>query len=571
MFRALFLSVLFLSLFLFPSLVPQSKIENRKSKISGLQAPISNRSSPLPSLRTGWAYDAYPEASYDKMLEDFSRMRENGANAVWIGHNNPGEVDASKVEPGMSYAVYAALQDEKDPLYADARAMADAIKRALDAARAAELQVILPIGYQIQMGSTWNQAHPKELRRKANGDPLELYNSGFTASPYSAQYRRDIVRYYEWIQKEWVSPYSDVIVMLSLADEPMGGDYSDAARSEFLQRYENDMDALPRDEQWKRGKFQAGVIADYAAWSADQWQRINPNILTTMSFHGGETARRVWGLPEIEKLFSETPSNFVVTFDAYLHDDLPTKAATADEGAQLKLLLTTIGNYSRVYNKPIALWGGVNAWGLAQESDAPLELSDAVTNLLLLRDLPGRLGANLWGIFAWNYNVKEQGLENYVRRTTYDPRAVEVAVNRTLPLLHNRRVESAAPTIALITSPHALYSALAVSRAADIPPNWFDTTPYARAFADRNIVIASSPRALESVQDTPYLIVDARAQDLDDETIEFLRDTFEQGAILLTTDARLAPLLDAPYQPWDAGLSELPDNGGILYLFDPGE
>src|SRR5258708_2264217 len=82
--------------------------------------------SPFSSLRVGWAYEAYPEASFQKMRADFALMRANGANAVWIGQNNPGQVDANKVEPGLSYAVYAALQDQKDPLYADARAMADA-------------------------------------------------------------------------------------------------------------------------------------------------------------------------------------------------------------------------------------------------------------------------------------------------------------------------------------------------------------------------------------------------------------------------------------------------------------
>ena len=49
-----------------------------------------------------------------------------------------------------------------------------------------------------------------------------------------------------------------------------------------------------------------------------------------MSYHGGDTTRRVWGLPDIERLFSDTPDNFIVTYDAYLHDDLPTKPANAE-------------------------------------------------------------------------------------------------------------------------------------------------------------------------------------------------------------------------------------------------
>src|SRR5205823_7863491 len=117
---------------------------------------------------------------------------------------------------------------------------------------------------------------------------------------------------------------------------------------------------------------QAGVVVDYAAWSAAVWKQINPPILTTISFHGGDTARRVWGLPDIERLFSETPDNFVITFDAYLHDYPPQDPMPPDEVARLKLFLTTIGHYSAVYHKRLALWSGANAWGLAQESSMPL-------------------------------------------------------------------------------------------------------------------------------------------------------------------------------------------------------
>ncbi|MBI4672580.1 MAG: hypothetical protein HY741_13055 [Chloroflexi bacterium] len=524
--------------------------------------------SPLNSLRAGWAYEAYPDATFEKMRADFQRMRDAGANAVWIGHNNPGEVDAQKVEPGLSYAVYAALQNENDALYHDAQQMSGAVKRALDAARETKLQVILPIGYQIQMGDAWNQQHPDALRLTFDGSRLDFYNSGYTASPYSEQYRADIMRYYEWIQREWVAPYRDVIVMLSLADEPMGGDYSDAAKLEFAERYGKAMDELAPEEAWKLGEFQAGVIADYAAWSAHAWQQINPNILTTMSFHGGDTARRVWGLPEVEKLFTQTPDNFIVSFDAYLHDDLATKPATADEAAQLKLFLTTLGHYSKVYQKPIALWSGANAWGLAQESSAPRSIPDAVTNLLLLYDLPARVGGTMWGVFAWNYNVKQQGLENYARPTTYDPRALEIAVNRALPLLRARPTETApaAPDIAIVVSARVMYNALAASHTSDVPPDWFDAAPYARAFADRAAVIVSSAKTLAAANDARFLIVTAPGSDLDAATLNFLREQFTAGKIILG-DETLARALDARSQTWRAGLTQLPTAGGVVYLF----
>lgn len=534
---------------------------------SSTPTPVSSRQSPISNLRVGWAYEAYPEASFEKMRDDFALMRANGANAVWLGHNNPGQVNAQKVEPGMSYAVYAALQNENDALYDDARAMADALKRALDAARATKMQVTLPIGYQIQMGDAWNEKYPGDLRLTFDGQRLNFFHSGYTASPYSPQYRADITRYYEWIQREFVEPYQDVIVMLSLADEPMGGDYSIHAKNEFARRYGKTMDALSQNEMWKIGEFQSSVIADYATWSANEWRRINPQLRTTMSFHGGETARRVWGLPDIEKLFSQTPENFIVTFDAYLHDDLATKPATNDEAAQLKLFLNTIGNYSRIYKKPIALWGGVNAWGLAQESDAPLEISDAVTNLLLLYDLPTRAGGEVWGIFAWNYNVKQQGLENYTRPTTYDVSAMQIAVERAFPLLRTRQTEPVAPNIAIIVSPRAMYNALAETHASDRPPAWFDTTPFAHALADRNAILVSSNKTLHGAQDVSYFIVAAQVADLDDAMLNFLRGQFDEGKIILTSDALLAQRLDVPSEKWNEGLKQFPNNGETLYIF----
>ncbi len=540
---------------------------------SALNAQLSviTNQSPVSSPRVGWAYDAYPEASYEKMRGDFARMRANGATTVWIGHNNPGEVDVTKVEPGMSYAVYAALQDRKDPLYAQARAMADATFRALDAARETGLQVVLPIGYQIQMGKTWNESHPDALRVTFDGHPLVIYNSGPTASAYSPQYRRDISRYYEWVQSEIVSPYTDVITMLSLADEPMGGDYSAPAQREFEARYGVAMQDLSAAERWKIGEFQSGVIADYAAWSADAWHRINPDILTTMSFHGGETARRVWGLPDIERLFADTPDNFIISFDAYLHDDLATKPATAAEAAQLKLFLQTIGNYSRVYDKPIALWGGVNAWGLAQESSSPLDLPDAVTNLHLLHDLPARLGGQVWGIFAWNYNVKQQGLENYARPTTYDPVAMEIAVHRTLPSLAGKTLPRVdAPEIAIVVSPQEMYNELAKAHASGLPPMWFDTTPYATAFGDKRAVLVTSSRLLESLQTADSIFIASPDSTLDPATKAALKTEFDKGKIVLAVGASLAREWRVDTERWTQGLNQLPQTANVLYVLDVG-
>ncbi len=247
-----------------------------------------------------------------------------------------------------------------------------------------------------------------------------------------------------------------------------------------------------------------------------------------------------------------------------MHDDLATKPATPDQAAQLKLFLNTIGNYSRVYHKLLALWGGVNAWGLAQESDAPLGIADAVTNLLLLYDLPARAGGKVWGIFAWNYNVKQQGLENYARPTTYDVSAMQIAVERAFPTLRTRQIEPSAPNIAIIVSPRAMHKALAESRAGDHPPAWFETTPFARAFADRNAVIVSSSRAVTAAAAARYFIVAASAADLDASTLNFLREQFAAGKIILG-DATIVRALDAQSEQWNFASDALPEIGGVVY------
>src|SRR5581483_4595332 len=270
----------------------------------------------------------------------------------------------------------------------------------------------------------------------------------------------------------------------------------------------------------------------------------------TMSFHGGDTARRVWGLPEIEKLFSATPDNFIVTFDAYLHDDLAAKPATADEAAQLKLFLTTLGNSARLYHKPIALWGGVNAWGLAQESSAPRGIPDASSNLLMLYDLPARMGGEVWGVFAWNYNVKQQGIENYNRPTTYDPRALEIAVERTFPILRARAVanKTSAPEIVILYSARAMYRTLGA----------------ARAFADRDAVLMSVELARTGASDAFYVIVAASPADLDAPDLDFLRAQFLEGRVLFGEPA-LARALGARAVVWQAASGQLPEQGGVIY------
>ena len=64
---------------------------------------------------TGWAFEAYPELSQQDMTASFRRMRAAGASIVWIGHSNPVRLSLDASEVGLSYAVYAAIQNPGDP------------------------------------------------------------------------------------------------------------------------------------------------------------------------------------------------------------------------------------------------------------------------------------------------------------------------------------------------------------------------------------------------------------------------------------------------------------------------
>lgn len=516
--------------------------------------------------RVGWAYEAYPEATLDSMIADMMRMRSAGANSIWLGHNNPGEVDASKVEPGLSFAVYHAIEFENGDKHSQALAMAGGIKRALDSARRVGLRVVLPIGYQIMMGGAWNSEHPDALRRTFDGDPLRIYSSHPTASPYSAQYRSDIARYYAWIDREWVQPYRDTVEMLSLADEPLGGDYSASAQVEFEKQYGVKMTSLAAGDEWKIGKFEAGVIVDYATWSADQWRRLNPNIPVTISFDGG-VGRHHPGLPEIERLFAETPDNLILTFDAYLHDDLPNKPVVNTEIAELELFLSTIGHYSRIYHKPLALWAGVNSWGLAQESSAPRDIIDAIDNMFRLIDIPARVGGDLRAVYAWNYNVKGQGIYNNSSATSYDPGQMEVAVDRSFIPLRTRLINPGAHAleVVVLASPRDLYDKIQSHHSSDIPPVWFDIPAIANLAQDKLTAIVTPGPTLEATANARVFIVALKSPDVDATVKTFLLKRLGEGKIVMAA-SNVASAFDSPQEYWREDWKGIPTIGGSVYI-----
>ncbi len=441
----------------------------------------------------GWAMTAYPDASQAQMDADVARQVGAGANLVWIGHDNPGDVGHPanrKSESGLSYAVYAAFRDTHDPLHADAVAMVNAEFRMLTAIRRAGAKAVLPVGYQIQMGGTphsvcpdppgcahvtevwpgsknkdWNALHPGDLRRFANGQVIN--NGGWSASFYAASYRHDIVNYYHWINATFVEPYSSTIIMINLADEPSGGDYSAAADNVFRRTYGFGLGEAGNDTAKQRqvGRFESDYIANYATWSATQWLTINATISTTMSFDGGRS-RYAYQEPQVEQLFRAPPPNFAVTFDAYpLDRDLHTAVSDADLTA-LAVFIRALGAYSARYHRPLYLWSAANDWGLNSASADPGTVADAVANGLSLAMLATSTGGDLRGIAAWSYYVKHQGLfydDNTASRPPYSPDALFDGVSGSFPVLRAIMVGPRGQADTLLLAPDA---------AADIMIGW---------------------------------------------------------------------------------------------------
>lgn len=524
----------------------------------------------------GWAVEAYPEASAAEMETLVRRLVEHGANVVWIGHNNPGEVDAAKVEPGLSYAVYEAYTDPADPRHQSAAAMVEAQRRMLDACRTVGVRAVLPVGYQIQMGRRWNEAHPSDLRRDAEGRPLDIYGGGVSASFYAPDYRRDIEEYYRWIDAEFARPYADVILMLNLADEPLGGDYSAPAEAEFRRRHGfgfDDVGTNPARQQLL-GEFQSRTVVEYAAWSADLWAALHPGLPVTMSFDGAQ-ARSTFTLPDVEPLFRDTPDNFVVTFDAYPRDGLPHVALSDGDLVSLFLLARSLGLYSARYDRPVWLWAAANSWGLSQASPDPGSVSDAVVNGLSLALLVRQGGGDLRGIAYWNYNVKEQGLYNDVHDTAYDVETMFEQVSAALPTL--RRLMTAPPghpEVLVLAPPARAWEQIGAERASVK----LEAQPYRRLeILAKEGVNAAVVGSLADWSDgrlvdwaRVVVALSPSAADFSEGDLAVLREFLAQGGKVVTSPGVAAALADAVDARPEPGYDGLVERRGDLYAAQQG-
>jgi hypothetical protein len=480
--------------------------------------------------------EGYPTLSSSTMEQIVARQRSAGANVVWIGHNNPAEVNAQGAEPGLSYAVYEAFVDEAHPGNADARAIVAAQERLLAAIRAQGLKAVLPIGYQSQMGTTWSAAHPDALRTESRGG-INRTTAVVNASFYSPDYQADIRRYYQWVDARFVRPNRDVILMVNLADEPSGGDYSVWADAEFKTRNGYGFAEVGDDPTRiaQLGQFQTNYVADYAAWSAAQWAELEPEMPTTMSFEGA-TARVHFQLPQVEAVFARTPSTFYPTFDAYPRDGPPDLPLDDAELIKLFTLVRSLGHYSARYNRPFWLWSTGNSWGLSQTSPQPGNVADAVANGYYLAMLARQTGGWLQGIAVWNYNIVGQGLYNDTNRTTYDPDTMFARVSESFPRI--RQIMAAPPGAArvLILTPTGFpYRLLGASRTVD--PFAFRSYDFHRlaVFARNNVPAAIvTTLAGEPVDRLAAIVVLSRyTQDLANDDAERLRGYLGRGGIVI--------------------------------------
>ncbi len=416
-----------------------------------------NHAAVTPS--TGWAMDAYPGDSVATLAAEMARQVAAGADIVWLGHNNPGDVGLTKGEPALSYAVWAAYSDAKSPLHAAAAAMIQAQMNALAAAKKLGVQVVLPVGYQIQMGQDWNTAHPGDLRRDAKGNIYQ--HGGESAAFQSPEYQKDITAYYRWVDATFVRSYQDTILMLNLADEPADGDYSTWADQAFRASHGYGLRDAGNNSarQLAVGRFEADYIADYEVWSAGRWQTIDPSVKVTMSFCGGYGRYQHEG-PDLEAVFQEAPANFVVTFDAYPRDGLYNTPLREGDLISLFAELRTLGYYAAHYNRPLWLWSTGNSWGLNGASDDPGDIADAVANAVYDVQLAMQ-GGRLDGLAVWNYNIKGQGLFNDTHALDYDPNQMFARISAVFPLLRQlMAAPSGAPnTVVLAPNQSALRSA----------------------------------------------------------------------------------------------------------------
>jgi hypothetical protein len=357
--------------------------------------------------------------------------------------------------------------------------------------------------------------------------------------------------------------------MLNLADEPLGGDYSSHAGVEFRRRYGFGFEDVGDDPARQRmlGEFQSRYVVDYAVYSAGRWAEIHPGLPVTMSFDGAQ-ARQTFTLPDVEALFRDTPSNFVVTFDAYPRDGLPDVPLSDQNLVGLFLLARSVGLYSARYGKPLWLWAAANSWGLSQASSDPGTVSDAIANGISLALLVRQGGGDLQGIAYWNYNVKEQGLYNDTHDTAYDVETMFARVSDALPTLRRLMASHpSSPDVLILSPPARSHQQIGAQRAAVI----LEVQPYRRlailAKEGINAAVVGSLEGWSLDRVRAIVALSPSADYLSRHDLALLGEYLARGGKVVTSPGVGEVLDSSPAVPDRDGLVE---RRGNLYLAQQG-
>ena len=444
--------------------------------------------------RIGWAYSARWRKSRPEIVADLRRMRELGCNTVYVGHNAAGDSDPDGYEPGLSPAVWYATW-MATPQAENARRIVGVVTTVIDIAREVGLDVVLAIGYQIAMGDEWNARYPDDLRQGSDGAPLIHWESVYTASPYSPQYQRDITRYYTWVNQSFVRPYPHVVAV-NLADEPMGTDFSPHAKGAFKARYKQTFDEASDVE---RGEFLAGVIADYAALSANAWNAINPNVPAMMTLH---IERDAPFLPDVERIFSATPDTFIVSADTHLDDGPLERAVTRDSIRLLYGLVRTLGWLSQVYDRPLMLWTSANAWGLKPTGG----IADALVNLDIVHDTTKQVGGHLGMLMAWGWNIYTQGIYDDDGNFPVDKETMVADVSRAMVARQSQLSQQTGgrPDRVLYVPSASLYAEIGRRRIDHLAPGIVNLRGI--DFVQEKVVYLMDGLALEAARDLDIVV-----------------------------------------------------------------
>jgi hypothetical protein len=314
------------------------------------------------------------------------------------------------------------------------------------------------------------------------------------------------------------------------------------------------------------GEFQSRYVVEYATYSAALWEELYPGLPVTMSFDGAQ-ARQTLTMPGVEALFRDTPSNFVVTFDAYPRDGLPDVPLSDGDLVGLFLLARSAGLYSARYDRPLWLWAAANSWGLSQASTDPGSVSDAVANGIALSLLVRQGGGDLQGIAYWNYNVREQGLYNDTHDTAYDTETMFDAVSGVLPMLRRLMASTPSRPEVLVLSPaarsHELIGAARASVLLEVQP-YGRLAILAKEGVNTAVVSALDGWDLEGVR--TIVALSPSPEHFTPGDLDLLRQFVVRGGQVVTSPAVGAALGDAAPEPPELVYEGLVEQRGNLYL-----